>query len=617
MNELFSSDVFGLMKTNIDIHTLGIFSISSLLRQSGYKTIISNEQISRAIEDIHKDYCFNIIKNWIFSNHITKIGFSYRLDPMDGKYYFQNLYTKLKQNNILKEDGGTIRGIYFAGLPETCKIIKDCFNNKIITFQGNETAHDTLAMLGVSLDKISNEVLITNKYDNDRLNIAKTLIENEEYLKYKPKNHSNYANYGKFNDSLVDRIYFSKINKSLPLTRAHMGPYNINYKDAISEFLSWTKQLANSGYLDILSIGTSQLTQSCFNENWENKPNGGGVPLNSPLDYANVWNAARPMLVRTYAGTKNIQLLASIYEKYLHIAWHALSFWWFCELDGRGEYSLYDNLKQHFNTVNYIASLAKPLEANVPHHFSFRGGDDVTYIISAYLTAKLAKKSGIKYFILQNMLNTPKYTWGIHDLAKSRVLLKIIKKLEDKNFKIFFQTRAGLDYFSPDYEISKLQLATVTALMDDIDPLNENSPEIIHVVSYSEAINLANPEIINDSIKITLFTLEKYRELRKKDKIENMAYNKEVSYRFNDLLDETESAISLLEKNIPYLYSPEGFFKIFCDGFLPVPFLIDCLNKYPKAKQYQTQLVNGGIKIVDAFSNVIRTEKRFKSILNI
>ena len=52
--------------------------------------------------------------------------------------------------------------------------------------------------------------------------------------------------------------------------------------------------------------------------------------------------------------------------------------------------------------------------------------------------------------------------------------------------------------------------------MDDIDPNNEMSPEIIHVVSYSEALFLATPDILNDSIRITRTALNEYRRLKKK-----------------------------------------------------------------------------------------------------
>jgi hypothetical protein len=617
MNTLLPYEVFGLIKTNIDVHTLGISTIANLLRQCGYHTIISDELVSGAVENIRVINNWGLVKRWISENKITRIGFSYRLEPNEGKEYFIELYHQLKNDKSFFEDGGKIRGLFFAGLPDACELIKQQLKCEIIFFHGGESTHESLMRLGISAEKWPDELLAGCKYDNDRLDFAKAIIEKGEYVKELPKNHSSYPNYGLRNDLLVDRIKNTRARGTLPLIRAHVGPYHQNREESLKEFIDWTLQLAKSGYLDILSIGTSQLTQSNFNEDWHDLPNGGGVAINSPLDYAKIWEAARPMLVRTYAGTKNVPYLASVYEEYLHIAWHALSFWWFCELDGRGKNSLFENIKQHFMTVQYIASLSKPLEANVPHHFSFRGGDDVTYILSAYLTAKLVKRMGIKYFILQNMLNTPKSTWGIQDLAKSRVLLKIIKELEDNTFRVIFQPRAGLDFFCPDYEKAKIQLASVTALMDDIEPTDMNSPEIIHVVGYSEAIRLADPVVINESIKITFNALDKYRALRRTGKIEDMSQNKDVLFRYTELYEETKDAISLLEDKIPYLYTPEGFYKIFMDGFLPVPYLIDNGNKFPKARQYQTQTINGSVKIVDNKGKPIPTGKRFKNILGI
>src|SRR5690606_31938017 len=122
-------------------------------------------------------------------------------------------------------------------------------------------------------------------------------------------------------------------------------------------------------------------------------------------------------------------------------------------------------------------------------------------------------------------------------------------------------------------EEAKIQLAAVTALMDDIDPHNEMSPPIIHVVSYSEASHLATPEIINESIKITQHSLQTYRELRRAGKIEDMSKNRDVEERMHELLDAARAVISGIESSVSNLYSAEGFYKIFAAGFLPVPYL--------------------------------------------
>ena len=167
------------------------------------------------------------------------------------------------------------------------------------------------------------------------------------------------------------------------------------------------------------------------------------------------------------------------------------------------------------------------------------------------------------------MLNTPKQTWGVQDLAKGRTMLKLVRELEDSDFKFSLQLRAGLDYFAPDLEKAKIQLAAVTALMDDIEPDNDDSPQIIHVVSYSEAVRLATPPVIEESIKITLSALREYRKMRKLGLVENMKYNDDVKFREDNLYAECRGAIDILEKYIPNLYTAEGLYKVFKEGFFP------------------------------------------------
>lgn len=298
------------------------------------------------------------------------------------------------------------------------------------------------------------------------------------------------------------------------------------------------------------------------------------------------------------------------------MAWHALSLWWFDELDGRGANSLYINLQEHIDTFKYVASIGKPIEPNVPHHFAFRGCDDVTYIISEYLAAKVAKKCGAKSFVLQNMLNTPRSTWGVQDLAKSRVMLKLVKELQDDNFRIILQTRAGLDYFKPDLEKAKVQLAAVTALMDDIDPMNIYSPEIIHVVSYCEALFLATPDVLNDSIKITRTAMKEYRKLKQIGMTPDVMTD-DILSRMEHLENDARLLIKAMEENIPDLYSAEGLYLAFVAGFLPVPELWSNSEEFIHAKCWQTKMTNGGVEIAD-HSLLMSVESRInKCISNI
>ncbi|NTU70196.1 cobalamin-binding protein, partial [bacterium] len=415
---------------------------------------------------------------------------------------------------------------------------------------------------------------------------------------------------------LVERVSNNKKKGFPPLMRVHVGPYNPNYEEAKKEFKIWLKTLANSRFLDIVSIGSSQLSQSDFGSDWDSKPNGGGVPINSENDLREIWQASRPMLVRTYAGTRNIPYLADVYERTINIAWHALSFWWFNKIDGRGPYTVKKNIYQHIDTLKYIAQTGKPFEPNIPHHFAFRGGDDYTYVLSSLLAAITAKKLGVRFLVLQIMFNTPKYTWGVQDLAKARALLKLVRELEDNTFKVFLQPRAGLDYFSPDMERAKVQLAAVSAMMDDIEPENEFSPDIIHVVSYCEAIKLATPQYINESIQITTKSIEEYRKIKKLGLVDDMIHNKEVQERTLDIYSEVKYVVKLIEQNINEPYTPEGLYQIFQKGILTAPYLWECREEFKNAIKWKTGLVKGGVQVIDEYGKPIKPSVRVKKIFN-
>lgn len=615
-SKVISNDVFGFVKTKVDVHTMGIFTMANLLRDCGYKVVVAKDDIGEAVEHLKKVNNYSLFKHWIEVNGINRIGFSYRMDPRDGCDYFLTMYEQLKADNMLAEQGGTIKEFSFAGLPDTCELVKQKIDGKVVLFSGNESPVESLRMYGVPEEALPASLNNDNPYDNMRWDFAKKLIESERWRQEPAQDHYGYKECGEKNDSYIARLEYARSKHSLPIIRTHSGPYNPDRLEALKEYNSWCKDLAESKLLDVLSIGSSQLTQSNFGEDWDGKANGGGVPVNSEMEYQIIRENAKPMLVRTYSGTKDVPGLARIHERSLNISWHALSFWWFDELDGRGKNTLLENLREHFEAVHYIVTTGKPVEPNVPHHFAFRGCDDVTYIVSGFLAAKAIKQMGAKHLILQNMLNTPKYTWGVQDLAKGRAMIKFVRELEDDKFKVSLQTRGGLDYFAPDLEYAKIQLAAVTCMMDDLEPDNENSPEIIHVVNYSEAVRLATPPIIKESIKITLAALHSYRFARKMGVVPNMKHDRDVQERYEALLYDARAAIKLLEENIPNLYTPEGFEKVFKEGFLAVPYLMDQNRKFPKATMWKTAIKNGGIAVVDDDGKVISTEDRYHYIID-
>jgi len=599
MRVVVPGEVFGFVRPLVDAHNLGINYVARLLSDCGYRSIIADKTVTNTLNYINCLENVGILRYWICENAITRLGLSYRLDPDQAQEIFGRFYYQLNNWRLLAERGGIIRGVYFAGLPMACERIRSEYEGKIPVFPGDESPVETLIKLGVPPYHIPDSLREQAAHDEARLAFGRGVIERETYKRIQPVNRTGVSNFGTARERLIDRLQHSQLNCLPPLIRVHVGPFQPNREQAVEQFIDWLHQLSRSGLLDIVSIGTSQLTQSHFGEEWGDFPNGGGVPINSEDEYRRVWEAARPMLVRTYAGTHRIMELAQIHERSLHMAWHALSFWWFSQIDGRGANTVLDNLREHLETLGFIGQSGKPFEPNIPHHFAFRGSDDLSYILSAYLAARTAKKRGIRYLILQNMLNTPKYTWGIQDLAKSRAMLKLVRELQDEKFSVILQPRGGLDYFSLDTNKAKAQLAAVCTLMDDIEPNNELSPPIIHVVNYSEATHLADPPVINESIQIVRQALYEYREQKRQGRIPDSRDLPDVHQRTAFLYEGTREILKVIEREIKDPYSPEGLYRIFTAGFLPVPFLWECRDEFKHAIEWQTEIVNGGIAVID------------------
>ena len=68
------SEIFGIMKTLLDAHTMGIHASSALLRDCGYQVIIAPAEIQDALDKIYDEGSQRKIAEWIRSNHIRRLG---------------------------------------------------------------------------------------------------------------------------------------------------------------------------------------------------------------------------------------------------------------------------------------------------------------------------------------------------------------------------------------------------------------------------------------------------------------------------------------------------------------------------------------------------------------
>jgi hypothetical protein len=167
-----------------------------------------------------------------------------------------------------------------------------------------------------------------------------------------------------------------------------------------------------------------------------------------------------------------------------------------------------------------------------------------------------------------------------------------------------------LDYFSSDLDEARAQLAAVTALMDDIEPDDPNSPPIIHVVSYSEASHLANPPIVNESIRIVRAALHAYRHQRQRGQGLDRGTSAEVAERTEALYRDAEAVLQVIHREFPDPYNAEDLYRVFAAGFLPVPYLWECRDEFAAATLWKTDIKGGGVKVVDEQGEPVLAAKR-------
>ncbi|HSV75368.1 MAG TPA: hypothetical protein VLH79_16565 [Chthonomonadales bacterium] len=603
-------DVVGLVRPGVDAHTLGLARVRELLDDCGLRCVLAHAAVCADIDTPDDPRAVERVEAWMRRERVTGLGFSYRLDPAQGAERFGHWVERLRERRLLASQGGPVSRLYFAGLPAACDAVERRFGGLVRVFRGDETDAEALAAMGVPPARAPGTLRAEAAYDEDRLAFGRRLVQSGRHLSAAPPAPPGYAGAGTERDTLTARLADYGPRGALPLMRAHVGPYLPDREAAVRLFLEWCRSLAAAGSLDVLSIGASQLTQSRFGEEWGDAPNGGGVPINSEEEYRAVYAASRPLLVRTYAGTRNIPELARLHERALNIAWHALSFWWFCQIDGRGPLSVRDNLAEHVRALRVIAETGKPFEPNVPHHFAFRGADDVTYVVSGVLAARAARAAGVRTLVLQVMLNTPRQTSGLQDLAKARAMLTLVRELEGRDFRVVLQPRAGLDYLSADEDRARAQLAAVAALMDDIEPHDPLSPAVVHVVSYSEAVRLADPPVIDESVRITRAAIAERRRLRARGDAPDMGRDPEVRERTERVLQDARAVLNAIEGSVPAPETPAGLYTVLAAGFLPVPHLWECRDEFARAVAWRTRFVDGGVRVVDEAGRPIPPAER-------
>jgi len=416
------------------------------------------------------------------------VGLSYRLTPLTVRPLLVEFFKKFKEI----EEKPT--KLYFAGTPEVIKIAKE-FKEFNEFFVGGESRFKIISLL-------------REEKNNTKKNLDIPM-------------------------DLISRISWKK---PFPLLRAHFG------LPTLEETVDGIKKISEASILDVISIAPDQNTQANYfhpEDQIKELSGAGGVPIRSKKDFMKI-NKARLAgnypLLRIYAGTRDFIKLAKLYKNTIKNAWAAIPIFWFNQMDGRGPLTLEESIKQHLEAVKWHGKNNIPVEINDPHHWSLRDAPDVIAVTDMYLCGIIAKNLGVKHFIAQYMFNTPPSSSFDMDLAKILAKNELLETLRDENFSIIKQVRTGLASLPLNLQKAKGHLATATMIQLAI------KPDIVHVVTHSEASHAAFPRDIIESCNIVNQVIDNVYS----SKINFI--DKKIEKRKEQLIQQAEWIINLIPR---------------------------------------------------------------------
>lgn len=540
------------------VHVAGAFTYLQLANSVGYRTVFLGAAVSPEV--------------WVqaiaeYDPGIVCVG--YRLTPSALPAILNELFNRLKQQGLLEE-----RLYYFGGTPGCIEVARR-YPHFTVFFQGEEN----------------------HQYIMDTL-----------FLDQREKKHEHWYNRRVLEGTEWNPFDLKKIimqDRYYPMLRHHFG------LPSLEESIAGIEKIADSNQVDLISLAPDQNAQEYFFE--PEKMNhaldgSGGIPIRSEDDLRRIWKATQrgnyPRL-RIYSGTNHLLDWAELSHATINNAWGTIPLFWYSVLDGRSQRSIQEAIRENQAAIRWYAEKDIPVEINESHHWSLREASDAIAIADFYIATYNAKMLGVKTFIAQLMFNTPRLTSAKMDLAKMLAKLELVSELEDDQFVILRQIRAGLTHFSIDMNIAKGQLAASTLLSLAV------KPQIIHVVSFSEADHVSGPDEVIESCKIVKGVLRNAW-----NEFPDLTIDPDVQTRKRKLIKAAKDILKIIQKKFSAVSSdplidPDCLAQIVKTGLLDAPHL---LNNPAALGKIRTMPINGGYDAVDKQNNILSEPQRIKQI---
>jgi hypothetical protein len=402
----------------------------------------------------------------------------------------------------------------------------------------------------------------------------------------------------------IERIHWKR---PFPLIRHHFGLPDLQ------QTIDGVTSIAEAGVLDVISLGIDQDAQENFFHPEKQDPaarGAGGVPVRTPEDYVALHQAAQTgnfPLLRTYSGTNDFIRLAEMYMETIQNAWCAIPLFWFNQMDGRGPWDLEGSIREHQEVMRWYGERDIPVELNEPHHWGMRDAPDVVYVVSGFLSAYNARAFEVHDYIAQFMFNSPPNLSIPMDLAKMAAILQLIEPLQNKQFRIWKQTRTGLlSYPLDEGEAMGHLSSTIFSQM-------ALSPDIIHVVGHTEAHHAATADDVIRSARIAAKTIRNAIESAPALLLDPRMVE-QTQFLVQQAGITLEAIRKIADRSVQDAWiDPTTLAKAVKLGILDAPQLRN--NAFAPGK-VKTRIIGGASVVVDEMQQPINEEERIRQIMD-
>ncbi|MBE3583930.1 MAG: cobalamin B12-binding domain-containing protein [Limnochordaceae bacterium] len=481
------------------VHVAGLHAVLQTARQFGWQCImlgpaVSPERVVAAVK----------------AENPEMVALSYRLTPEAGKQVVQQFWQLALSAGIVTPG----RRFVFGGTPPVCSLVREVGKFEAV-FDGTQPPQEVVAL-----------------FDDRRRALRATPAGSAA------------SSDGQAEGALAQALFAQTLEgriaaaKPWPIIRHHFG------QPTLEATIRGIEELADSGLVDVISLGIDQNTQEHFFHPQEKDPaqrGAGGVPVDTPEEFRRLYAASRRgnyPLMRCYSGTRDLLRMQKMLVETIHLAWAAIPLTWYSVLDGRSQRPLQQTIGEAQEVIRWLAGQGVPVEMNESHHWSLRDAHDVVAVTMAFLAAYNAKQAGVRQYVAQYMFNNPPLTSFRMDLAKMLAKVELIEALHEdgraakapgtvsqaglpaagswagapaarslaagastangpiSGFRSWRQTRLGLRSHPVDLVQGKGHLAASVLLQMALNP------DIVHVVAYTEADHAATAAEIIESVKI-------------------------------------------------------------------------------------------------------------------